>query len=191
MTRNAASPANNAFMGMDSKKLSAREKQPGHDRTFEVSEANFYEALCEILPDTKSFSVVDHPRDLLDIFGGHYGVRPEASIEYLPTGNKMYFEVKKQGDRGNAEERACKHHTVQFYKTLAARTGFSYHAYSTVMCESLATNPRYTTKSPYYFEADHYLEWVDYEFDLLSSYVDMVIEKYLKPETVSRQMVPA
>lgn len=50
--------------------------------------------------------------------GRPLGIRPEASILNKATGRVMYFEVKKQGDAGNAEERAFKHHTVQFYKTL-------------------------------------------------------------------------
>lgn len=91
----------------------------------------------------------------------------------------MYFEVKKQGDRGNADERACKHHTVQFYRTLKAHTGYGYHAFSTVMCESLATNPRYTGKHPYYFESDHYFLWVDYDRELLRQYLDRIIDRYL------------
>lgn len=37
-------------MGMDSRKLSARIKQPGHDRTFRTSETNFVEALHQLLP---------------------------------------------------------------------------------------------------------------------------------------------
>ena len=74
--------------------------------------------------------------------GRTLGVRPEASIRNRETGRVMYFEVKKQGDAGNAEERAFKHHTVQFYKTLQDLTRMPYHAYRTIFCESLATNPR-------------------------------------------------
>jgi hypothetical protein len=177
-------------MGMDSKKLSAREKQPGHDKTYRTSEENFVEALRLLLPPDL-YTIVDHPRDLANILGGRYGVIPEASIEFKPTGRKMYFEVKKQGDRGNADERACKHHTVQFYKTLAAHTGFDYHPFCTVMCQSLAVHDRYITKHPYYFESDHYLLWRDYNLGILKEYLDRIRRKFLERVDAPDRDVPA
>ena len=80
------------------------------------------EALHKIL-DPGEFSIEDHPRDLAKIISGRFGVVPEASITFLGTGRKMYFEVKKQGLQGNADERAAKHHTVQFYKQVQEHTG--------------------------------------------------------------------
>ena len=67
--------------------------------------------------------MVDKPRELRDLFGPRSGVAPEATVVSKETGRRFFVEVKKQGDRGNAEERACKHHTVQFYKGSAARSG--------------------------------------------------------------------
>lgn len=165
-------------MGMDSKKLSARLKQPGHDRTFRASETNFIRALDTILP-SDTWKVVDHPRELAKIIDDRYGIVPEASIEYLPTGRKIYFEVKKQGPAGNADERACKHHTVQFYVTMREHTGYEYHPFVTVMCESLASNHRYTTKHPAYFEPDHYFCWVDYDLDSLAEFIEDLAAKWL------------
>ncbi len=176
--------------GMDSEKLSARAVQPGHDRTFVVSEENFYKALCEILPDREKFDVVDHPRGLRDIFGGRYGVEPEASITYRPTGRTMYFEVKKQGPGGNAYERAFKHHTVEFYKVLSERTGYDYHAFSTIFCESLATEDHYTVKIAGLIEPDHYFLWVDYKLDALREYVEGLVEKFLANPDVPTQDLP-
>ena len=132
-------------MGMDSAKLSARIKQPGHDQTYRQSETNFVEALREILPDD-DWWVTDHPRDLSKMIDGRYGVVPEAAIQLKANRRVWYFEVKKQGPAGNADERACKHHTVEFYKRLASATGMPYHAFSTIMCENLATDHRYTAK---------------------------------------------
>jgi len=163
---------------MNSEKLSARQTQPGHDRTFVTSETNFVNALHEILPADK-YKIDDHPNELRKMLGGQYGVVPEASIEYRPTGRKMYFEVKKQGPAGNADERACKHHTVQFYKTLSAHTGYDYHAFCTVMCESLATLERYTVKHPYFFEDGHYFLWADYDLELLRGFIEDVCKKFL------------
>jgi hypothetical protein len=165
-------------MGMDSAKLSARARQPGHDRTFRASETNFVEALHKIL-DSNEWAIVDHPRDLVKIIGGRLGVVPEASIEFRPTARKMFFEVKKQGPGGNAEERAFKHHTVQFYKELQAITGYDYHPFATVLCESLATLDRYTLKHPFFFEPDHYFCWVDYDVDLLADYIARIADRWL------------
>lgn len=161
---------------MDSGKLSARTKQPGHDRTFVTSEANFIAAASRCL-DPALYDVVDHPRELADLFADTetearaLGVIPEAAIISLRTGRRFFVEVKKQGEIGNADERACKHHTVQFYKTLHARYGYDYHPFVTVMCESLATNRRYTLKAGYLFEPDNYFLWVGYDLDLLSGYL--------------------
>jgi hypothetical protein len=161
-------------MGMDSRKLSQRQRQPGHDRTFRTSEANFIEAARQCL-DSKVYVVEPRPRELRQIFkcevGRDLGVEPEASITSLLTGRKFFVEVKKQGPAGNAEERACKHHTVQFYKTLHAVYGYAYHPYVTVFCESLATLPRYTNKFVYLFEPEHYLLWAGYDLQVLSRFL--------------------
>lgn len=165
-------------MGMDSAKLSARAKQPGHDRSFAAAESNFINALRKIL-DEEEWDIVDHPRDLSKIIAGRYGVVPEASITHRGTGRTMYFEVKKQGPAGNADERAAKHHTVQFYREIANLKGYNYHPFVTVMCESLATHERYTTKHPFYFEENHYFCWVDYDLDLLADFISTIADRWL------------
>ncbi len=165
-------------MGMDSARLSARARQPGHDRTFETSEANFVNALREILPESE-WEVVAKPRDLRRIIAGRFGVEPEASITYRRTGRTMYFEVKKQGPAGNADERACKHHTVQFYKQMHDLTGYDYHPYVTILCESLATDDRYVIKHPFYFEQDHYFCWVNYDLDSLADFIAYIADRWL------------
>jgi hypothetical protein len=121
--------------------------------------------------DPAKYEVRKNPRDLARIFDDHYGVTPEASITSLKTGRAFFVEVKKQGDRGNAEERAMKHHTVQFYKTLKDYFGYPYHPYVTVFCESLAVNPRYTVKFRYYLEQGQYFLWVGYREDLLCEFL--------------------
>jgi hypothetical protein len=154
-------------MGMDSEKLAARLKQPGHDRTFETSEANFIIAASSCLDPTR-YEVDPRPKDLRQIFsnlagGRDLGVQPEAAIISKETGRKFFVEVKKQGKGGNAEERACKHHTVQFYETLKLIFNYDYHPYVTIFCESLATEARYTSKFVYLYEPDHYFLWADYD----------------------------
>jgi hypothetical protein len=163
-------------MGMDRDKLSARSKQPGHDRTFLASEATFVTHAQRAL-DPGQYKVEPNPTDLRRIFdrvggGRPLGINPEAAIVNLRTERRFFVEVKKQGPGGNAEERACKHHTVQFYKTLAAiYPTYGFHPYVTVMCEDLASDVRYTSKFAYFFEPDQYLLWVNYDHDLIATYL--------------------
>lgn len=161
---------------MNSARLSARERQPGHDRTFVTSESNFDEVARACL-DPEIYAVESQPRDLAELFppgkpgSRALGVVPEASITNLRTGRKFFVEVKKQGPQGNAEERSCKHHTVQFYKTLHDKYGYDYHPFVTVFCESLATLDRYTRKFKYLIEPDHYFLWTDYDIEALCSWL--------------------
>ena len=163
-------------MGMDSEKLSARTKQPGHDRTFLTSEANFIEAARKCL-DPDRYVVEPNPRDLRNVFveasTGQLplGVMPEAAIASRETQRKFFVEVKKQGPGGNAHERAYKHHTSQFYKLLNARYGWSYHPFVTIFCESLAVLPRYTIQIQGLVEPDQYFLWADYELEPLCLYL--------------------
>ena len=159
--------------GMNSERLSARSRQPGHDKSFRASEENFITAAQSVLPSSK-YLVVDHPSDLRSIFtdsSGSLGVVPEASIENISTGRKFFVEVKKQGPAGNAEERAFKHHTVQFYKVLHEIYGYDYHPFITVWCENLATDRKYVLKAGYLFEPDNYFLWPNYDIDLLRTYL--------------------
>ena len=169
-------------MGMDSKRLSRRRKQPGHDRSFEMSERNFVIALRQILP-SEHYEVTAKPRDLADLFpregGRAFGVVPEASVTSRRTGRMLFFEVKKQGEAGNADERACKHHTVQFYRTLRDRFGYKYHPFFTIMCESLAASPRYTLKHPYFFEPGQYFLWVGYDMESLRGFIVDLCRRHL------------
>ena len=135
--------------------MSKRTSQPGSDTSFREAETAFISALRAALPNDK-YVITQHPRDLAKMFGGLRGVVPDASIRSRTTGRMLFFEVKKQGAGGNAEERACKHHTVQFQKALKSFMGYDWHPFFTVMCENLANDVRYTSKYPYLFEPGQY-----------------------------------
>ena len=168
--------------GMDSKGLSEREKQPGDDRTFEESERKFIEVARECL-DCSEYKIEHKPTELRNLFAGPehpdpssrrprpLGIIPEAVIVSETTGRKLFVEVKKQGDNGNAEERAYKHHTVQFRKTMKERFGYDYHPVVTVFCEALATNSRYTTKFRHLLERDQYVLWENYDPEVLCEFL--------------------
>jgi hypothetical protein len=160
-------------VGMDSAKLSAREKQPGHDRTFRRSEVSFIDVAQRSLG--RDYDVIPNPKELRQIFGksgkSALGISPEASITSKVTGRKFFVEVKKQGPAGNAEERACKHHTVRFYKILHEIYKYDYHPYVTIFCESLAELDRYTRKAEYLFEPGQYFLWKDYNEIALADFL--------------------
>lgn len=164
-------------MGMNSGRLSARARQPGHDVTFRTSETSFIAAARAILPD---FVVEQNPRDLSDCFGGKFGLNPEASILSPRTGRQFFVEVKKQGPSGNAEERAAKHHTVEFYKHMQRCFGYNYHPYVTVFCESLAELDRYTQKFIFLFEPKQYVLWRGYDHDILATYLNERCREWLE-----------
>jgi hypothetical protein len=167
---------------MDSERLSARTRQPGHDQTFRTSEGNFVAADRACL-DPAKYEVLSQPRILAEVFSAvgerALGVVPEVMIKSRQTGRMLFVEVKKQGPNGNAEERGFKHRTVQFYKTLHDRLGYSYHPFVTVWCEDLATNPRYTRKAKYLMEKDQYFLWVNYDLELLCEWLRARCEAWL------------
>lgn len=160
---------------MDSHKLSKRTKQPGHDRSFLISESNFVHH-ARVCLDPDLYEVKANPTDLKYCFAsrneGRLGLSPEASITSKVTGRKFFVEVKKQGPNGNAEERASKHHTVQFYKLMKSMYSYDFHPYVTVFCENLAVDRRYTAKFVFLFEPDNYFLWAGYDPDLLSAYLN-------------------
>jgi hypothetical protein len=157
---------------MNSEKLSMREKQPGHDRSFVESEQNFFDALSSLV-DLSKYEVINKPTTLKKCFSGKYGVVPEASIVNKSTGKQIFFEVKKQGASGNAEERAYKHHTVQFYKLLSRMFGYDYHPFVTVFCEHLSHDPKYTLKFQDLIEETNYCLWTDYNPEVLKSKLEL------------------
>lgn len=162
-------------VGGHSEILSERSRQPGHDQTFHESESRFERTARACIEGTDYFIEVQ-PRELKGLFTpsnstGNLGLIPEAKIQSVKTGKRFFIEVKKQGDQGNAEERAMKHHTVQFYKTLRDRFGYDYHPYVTVFCEALAVNPRYTEKFKYLIEPSQYFLWVNYDQLQLSQFI--------------------
>lgn len=160
---------------MASAHLSARTRQPGHDRSFTRSEQACADACRQLLP--ASFTLTEQPRDLADLYGINpdtgraLGVVPELKLTNTATGRYLYLEVKKQGRYGNAEERAAKHYTAPFIAAVAARSGLDYHPFATVFCDALATDGRYTAKLPFLVPDGHRLLWAGYQTQLLHDFL--------------------
>jgi hypothetical protein len=157
--------------------LSSRFIQPGHDRSFELSEENFIRAARLILPS--NYDIIPKPRDLADLFEG-FGMIPEAMIISRDTGRFVFVEVKKQGDSGNAEERVYKLFTTRFKELIHEKYGLNYHPFVAVFCENLATDERYTKKFDFMMDPrPAYCLWVDYRLDVLAVWLDAVCETWL------------
>ncbi|MBY0311875.1 MAG: hypothetical protein K2W85_07380 [Phycisphaerales bacterium] len=184
-------------MGMDRDKLAARTKQPGDDQTYRKSEQSFADLLRRLL-NPEVLVVREKPSDLRKMFPSdveesardEYGIVPEVAVTHKTTNQSLYFEVKKQEKGGNAEERACKHHTVQFKKRLGEFTGYPFHAYVTIFCEELANYPKYLAKHPYFFEPESYFCWKDYsDTAALAEFLERVIRKTILPDTTVQVLV--
>jgi hypothetical protein len=175
--------------------LKVRQKQPGHDRTFKKSETQLENVLIGSIEPT-IFHVETQPKDLLHIFKNtknipnakaSYGIRPELLIRCRSNNKPLYIEVKKQGKGGNAEERACKHHTIQFQKILRQHLQIDYNPIVTIFCEKLATQGKYLVKHAGYFEEGTYFCWPDYDdTQVLLNFIEKKIRQniYFENESV-------
>ena len=165
---------------MSSKDLSNRKKQPGHDRSFEKSERNALEAAEAVVKKYPALSVTAKGR--YKIFPKYTSgcIKPEFTIRNDATGQVMNFEVKKQGAKGNAEERVYKLFSPKFSKAMKKFFNVDYHPWKAIFCEDLATNDRYTGKFDVYLEEDDYFLWGDYnDSSGLKGFIEETIQKHL------------
>lgn len=172
---------------MDSRKLSLRAIQPGDIRTFTKSEDAFHEVASRF-NGMNGLRVTRHPDRLKRFYreegeAHNLGLWPEEEIYHEPTRRPLFFEVKNQGPRGNAEERAYRHHTEVFSQRLMKMFGLEYHPYFTIFTGSLATDLRYTLKFRHHIPLTHYFLWKDYTskagWDELYEYLAGIIERFL------------
>jgi hypothetical protein len=164
-------------------RLSRRAVQPGHVRTWERSERDVADWCRLLLGD--AFDVTTQPRDLADLYQRtprSVGLIPELKIRSRRTGHYVYVEVKRQGDRGNAEERVYKLFTPTFIRTVAERSGLDYHPFVAVFCDELATHPRYRVRFAAHLEAGTYLCWERRDPRLLAEFLDDLRARWLEPD---------
>ena len=160
--------------------LSNREIQPGNDRSFETSEKLVTKVIKRVVDRYPQITTTDKSRYKIFPEYPRGCIKPENTIENVENGKVMNIEVKKQGDRGNAEERVYKLFTPKFSKVMKEFFGVDYHPFKAIFCESLATNERYTGKFDVYLEDEDYFLWDDYENEKdLADYIDSVIQEYL------------
>ena len=160
--------------------LKNRKKQPGNDRSFEKSEALVMEVVEKVLKNYPELTLTAQGRyKIFPMYSRGY-IKPEFTISNNETCQVMNFEVKKQGDRGNAEERVYKLFTSKFSKAMKEFFSVDYHPFKAIFCESLATNERYTGMFDVYLNDEDYFLWGDYnDSSALAGFIDSVIQEYL------------
>jgi hypothetical protein len=172
---------------LDSRRLSLRSIQPGHVRTFTKSEDAFH-AVASTFDGIDGLRVTRHPSTLKRFYveeGESHGLGlwPEEEILLVAKARMLFFEVKNQGPRGNAEERAYRHHTQVFSDRLMKMFGLDYHPYFTIFTGNLATDARYTLKFRHHIADGHYFLWTDYQsqagWDELHQYLASLIDRFL------------
>lgn len=168
--------------------LSKRTKQPGNCRSFVKSEDELVSTL-ETFLDPNIFKVEDKPNELRKMFAGYSGIVPDAKVTHLPSNKVIYFEVKTQGDQGNAEERAYKNHTSQFQKIIKEKLGLPYHPFVVIFCGRLAENTRYIRKFEYYIEPYHFLLWKNFDKKVLWEYIRRIFNDWFS-EDIGNYPVP-
>ena len=119
-----------------------------------------------LLDGVPTWRVSEHPSNLRAFFGRSpegrdWGLVPELAVENLLTGRPFFFEVKQQGDRGNAEERAGKLFTRKLSVELRTYLEIDYHPFMVVFYGALATNPRYTQKFERLYYPEEYILMAD------------------------------
>ena len=92
---------------------------------------------------------------LKSIYSAKRGIVFDLIAQDIASGRELFIEVKNQGVRGNAHERAYKHYTPLFQKKLREKTGLDYHPVATVMCGNLATDKHYQDQFEVMLEPEH------------------------------------
>ena len=127
------------------------------------------------------------PSDLAKIYiasnEAKYGIKPDFAIR---TGNRtIYVEVKRQGAKGNAHERACKYWTPGILDSMRHLGGWNNA--NVIPCwwvftGGLTRDPKYQAGIRHWFKGyeGHVLLWEDTEdFDALTRHFDMHIKPLL------------
>lgn len=125
-------------------------------------------------------SAVHKPKDLKGIYGEveidvrrkgklpgarfkEYGIEPEYALRHKKTGRMIFVEIKRQRDRGNAHERACKYMMPGIVESarVIAQQPVGVVPFWWIFTNGLATSPRYIREIRHWFRGReaHLLLW--------------------------------
>ena len=132
-----------------------------------------FDAIMRAYTRDTRYDYEHQPSDLHGIYGAHpasgrpHGIRPDAVVRNTETGRSVFIEVKRQGDRGNAHERACKYFTPGIIASACeiARQPAGVIPFWWIFANGIATSARYVQEIRHWFLGveGHLLLWQSIE----------------------------
>ena len=170
---------------MARKHLEGRDNwQDEANRRGQGAELGFSDIMRRHLAGTE-FELDDKPRDLMHIYGRGRGIRPDHAIRNRRTGKAIYVEVKRQRDRGNAHERACKYMMPGILHSAREQANQPEGVIPIwwVFTEGLATSDRYQQEIRHWFRGmeGHFLLWPD---PRNGAYVTDHFDQHIRPQLI-------
>jgi hypothetical protein len=139
--------------------------------------------LVTYLTGNVNYVVTEKPKHLAHIYGQKWGIVPDLSIEYKPTGRIAFFESKRQGSGGNAHERVCKYFAPGILDRSVPIAGFL-NPFFFIFMNGLTHDPKKRAEIIAWFDRDgfrdRYILWQDREVKTLIDWFNLVIRKYLE-----------
>lgn len=128
-----------------------------------------FDAIMQRYVIDTDYSYESKPGDLRGIYGTSattgrpHGVVPDAAIRSRSTGRTVYIEVKRQREKGNAHERACKYFApgiIASARTIAKQPE-GVIPFWWVFTNGIATDPKYVQEIRHWFQGieGHLLLW--------------------------------
>lgn len=147
-----------------SKMLAGRVVQPGSKPFGKPAHEAFESVILKAFPQ---HTLVSEPRFFKQ--KGYWAMVPDFS---LAIGSKVvFFEVKRQGAGGNAHERLYKNFTTKKMLDIMSSFGLDHYPHYGILCDELATNPRYTREFAQNLEDENYLLWANYDPQTLVNFI--------------------
>lgn len=150
-----------------SKMLAGRLVQPGSQKFGTPAHEQFQEVVSTYLPHVL---MVQEPKVFQK--AGFWAFVPDFSL--VQNNLAVFFELKRQMGRGNAHERLYKLFTEKRVREVTTAFELEQYPVYGVLCDSLATDLRYTREFEQTLDPENYLLWIDYRPHLLVNFIDDV-----------------
>ena len=144
-------------------------QREGLERASEAEDA-FGFPMSKYLSDDPSIICKKKTKALKGIYGVSdsgqpHGIEPDFELHNTKTGKSIFVEIKNQGMRGNAHERACKYFMPGIMSS-AREIGNQpkdVFPFWLIFTKGLASNPKYVREISHWFLGyeRHYLLWSD------------------------------
>ena len=152
-----------------------------------ASESGFESVMREVLRlgAFGHYRVSPKPRDLAGLYGAgeQWGIVPDFAVRNDKTERVAFVEIKRQNDRGNAHERACKYFAPGIVAA-GRRCGNirpQDFPFFLIFTNGLTTNERYSSEIEFWFSSPdnpkmrkHLLLWNFDKVDLLDFFQDNI-----------------